>query len=59
MSLNREKIEKGELRKYVGVKAKIHKWMKNQINRRVRRKAKHIEEDDVVTIKKPYKGWEL
>lgn len=59
MSLNREKIEKGELRKYVGVKAKIHKWMKNQMNRFIRRKSKHINEDDPTSIKKSYKGWEL
>lgn len=59
MSLNREKIEKGEIRKLFGpTKSKVHKWMKNQMNRFIRRKSKHVEEDDSASIKKSYKGWE-
>lgn len=59
MSLYKEKIEKGPIRKMFGpTKSKIHKWMKNQMNRFIRRQK--ISEDDVgmKTNKKSYKGWE-
>ena len=60
MSLYKEKIEKGEIRNFFAVsKAGVHKWMKNQMNRFMRRK--HIEEDEIggKSNRKPTKGWEF
>ena len=53
MSLYKCKIEKG-IRK-----AGVHKWMKNQMNRFIRRKP--IEEDEVgrKSNRKIVKGWEF
>ena len=60
MGINLNKIEKGTVRKLLSPrKAGIHKWMKKQMNRFMRRKS--IEEDDVgsKSNKKPTKGWEF
>lgn len=59
MGINLNKIEKGTIRKmFHPRKAGIHKWMKNQMNRFMRRKP--IEDDDVgyKSNSKPTKGWE-
>lgn len=60
MSTNKCKIEKGIIRSlFAPRKAGVHKWMKNQMNRFMRRKP--IEEDEVgcKTNRKPIKGWEF
>ena len=60
MSTNKCKIEKGRIRSlFAPRKAGVHKWMKNQMNRFMRRK---LIEDDEVGCKsnsKPTKGWEF
>jgi hypothetical protein len=45
--------------KYLKCKAGVHKWMKKQMNRFMRRKA--IEDDEVggKSNRKPIKGWEF
>ena len=60
MSLYKKKIEKGGIRNlFSPCKAGLHKWMKNQMNRFMRRKP--IEEDEVggKSNRKPVKGWEF
>ncbi|MBR6516394.1 MAG: hypothetical protein IKT40_06015 [Bacilli bacterium] len=60
MAAYKEKIEKGLIRKlFAKPKAGIHKWMKRQMNKLIRRKP--IEEDEIgiKTNRKPYKGWDF
>lgn len=60
MSLNKCKIEKGRIKSlFAPRKAGVHKWMKNQMNRFIRRKP--IEEDEVgcKSNRKIVKGWEF
>jgi hypothetical protein len=60
MSTNKCKIEKGSIRSLFSPrKAGVHKWMKNQMNRFMRRKP--IEDDEVggKSNRKPIKGWEF
>lgn len=59
MSLLKWKIEKGRIKALFNHRrAGTHKWMKNQMNRFMRRKP--IEDDDVgyKSNSKPTKGWE-
>lgn len=59
MATYKEKIEKGTIRSlFCKPKAGVHKWMKRQMNKFIRRKP--IEDDEVgyKTNKKPTKGWE-
>ena len=59
MSTYKGKIEKGKIRNlFAPTKAGLHKWMKKQMNRFMRRKP--IEGDDVgcKSNSKPTKGWE-
>lgn len=59
MSCYKEKIEKGKIRRlFSKPRAGIHKWMKRQMNKFMRRKP--IEEDEVgyKSSQKPTKGWE-
>ena len=60
MSLSREKIEYGYIRNMFSKKRhqRYRQVLKRGINRRIRYKAKKIDEDSVADIKKPYKGWE-
>ena len=59
MSLCKEKIEKGKIRKYFAKpKSGYHKWIKNQINRFIRRKPIEDDEVSIKTSRKPTKGWE-
>lgn len=60
MSLSREKIEYGSIRNMFSTKRhqRYRQVLKRGINRRIRYKAKKIDEDSVADIKKPYKGWE-
>ena len=60
MSLSREKIEYGSIRNMFSKKRhqRYRRVLKMGINRRIRYKAKKIDEDSVADIKKPYKGWE-
>ena len=60
MSLYKCKIEKGRIKSlFAPRKAGVHKWMKNQMNRFIRRKP--IEEDEVggKSNRKIVKGWEF
>ena len=60
MSTNKEKIEKGRIKNlFAPRRAGVHKWMKNQMNRFIRRQP--IDEDDkgCKTNRKPNKGWEF
>lgn len=60
MGLSRNKIEKGFIKSlFTPRKAGVHKWMKKQMNRFMRRKP--IEEDEVggKSNSKPTKGWEF
>lgn len=60
MSTYKEKIEKGRIKSlFAPRKAGVHKWMKNQMNRFMRRKP--IEDDEVggKSNRKPIKGWEF
>jgi hypothetical protein len=60
MSLYKEKIEKFWYEdKLISVKSGLHKWMKRQMNKFMRRKP--ILEDEVgyKSNRKPTKGWEL
>lgn len=60
MSTNKCKIEKGRIKSlFAPRRAGIHKWMKKQMNRFIRRKP--IEEDEVgsKSNRKPTKGWEF
>lgn len=59
MGLSRSKIEKGFIKSlFAPRKSGVHKWMKNQMNRFMRRKP--IEDDEVgcKSNRKPIKGWE-
>ena len=59
MSLLREKIDKGEIIKlFPKSKSGYHKWMKNQLNRFLRRKPIEDDETGIKTSRKPYKFWE-
>ena len=43
MSLHKEVIEKGSIRKFFAKRrAGVHKWMKNQMNRYIRKQAKDV-----------------
>ena len=60
MSLYKEKIEKGKIKKlFAPRRAGVHKWMKRQMNKFMRRRK--IEEDDkgYKSNRKPIKGWEF
>lgn len=59
MSLLKWKIEKGRVKALFNPRrAGTHKWMKNQMNRFIRRQP--IDEDDkgCKTNRKPTEGWE-
>ena len=60
MSLSREKIEYGSIRNMFSKKRhqRYRQVLKRGINRRIRYRAKKIDEDSVADIKKPCKGWE-
>ena len=60
MGIQKCKIEKGKIKNlFAPRRAGIHKWMKKQMNRFIRRKP--IEEDEVgsKSNRKPTKGWEF
>ena len=58
MSLYKIKIEKGKIRTLFSKrKAGVHKWMKNQMNRYIRKQAKDVSEDSLEP-KKRNAGWE-
>lgn len=54
MSLYKEKIQKSSARKHSG----IHKWMKNQMNRFIRRQDITDDDQGYKTNRKPTKWWE-
>lgn len=59
MALCREQIEHFD--KYFGhPPAKVRKYMKNQMNRLIRRMMKRIQDDEIgyKTNRKPTRGWE-
>lgn len=59
MSLYKEDIEKGAIRKFFAKRrAGVHKWMKNQMNRYIRKQAKDCSEDSLEP-KRRYCGWEF
>lgn len=59
MSLYKEKIEKGSIRAlFAKPKAGVHKWMKNQMNRYIRKQAKDVSEDSLEPKKRNI-GWEF
>lgn len=59
MSLHKEVIEKGFIRKFFAKRrAGVHKWMKNQMNRYIRKQAKDVSEDSLEP-KRRYCGWEF
>ena len=59
MSLCKEKIEKGSIRKlFAKPRAGIHKWMKRQMNKYIRRQSKDVGEDSLEP-KKRNCGWEF
>lgn len=59
MSLYKVKIEKGRIRNlFSRPRAGIHKWMKNQMNRYIRKQAKDVSEDSLEP-KKRNAGWEF
>ena len=48
MSLYKIKIEKGRIRAFFSKpRAGLHKWMKNQMNRYIRKQAKDVSEDSL------------
>lgn len=56
MGTSRDQIEKGEIRKYfTKPRAGVHKWMKRQMNRLIRR---HEDEMPVRGRFRPTSGWE-
>lgn len=58
MSLYKIKIEKGRIRNLFSKRrAGVHKWMKNQMNRYIRKQAKDVSEDSLEP-KKRNAGWE-
>lgn len=58
MSLYKIKIEKGRIRNlFSKSRAGVHKWMKNQMNRYIRKQAKDVSEDSLEP-KKRNVGWE-
>lgn len=60
MSLYKEKIEKGKIRSlFKKPRAGVHKWMKRQMNKFIRRKP--IDDDDkgIKTARKQNCGWEF
>lgn len=59
MSLYKEDIEKGSIRKlFAKRRAGVHKWMKNQMNRYIRKQAKDVSEDSLEP-KRRYCGWKF
>lgn len=61
MALSRDKIEKGKIQHlFPKVKSGIHRYMKKSINKLMRRQANKISlnDDENLTPKKQYKGWE-
>jgi hypothetical protein len=58
MSLYKIKIEKGKIRTlFSKPRAGVHKWMKNQMNRYIRKQSKDVSEDSLEP-KKRNAGWE-
>ena len=60
MATYKEQIEKGKIKSYFAQpRAGVHKWMKRQMNKFMRRKP--IEDDEIgrKTNRKPIKGWEF
>ena len=58
MSLYKIKIEKGRISTLFSKRrAGVHKWMKNQMNRYIRKQAKDVSEDSLEP-KKRNAGWE-
>ena len=59
MSLYKVVIEKGAIRKlFAKRRAGVHKWMKNQMNRYIRKQSKDVGEDSLEP-KRRYCGWEF
>ena len=59
MSLLKCKIEKGRIKSlFAPRRAGVHKWMKNQMNRYIRKQAKDVSEDSLEP-KSRYCGWEF
>ena len=66
MATIREKIERFEIKWAADSDtpwkhpSKSRKWRKRQMNKYIRRKNKHISEDDIAQKigRKPFKGWE-
>ena len=60
MATYKEKIEKGKIRLlFSSRRSGVHKWMKRQMNKFIRRQP--IEDEDVgrKINRKPTKGWEF
>lgn len=58
MSLHKIKIKKGKIRNLLSKRrAGVHKWMKNQMNRYIRKQAKDVSKDSLEP-KKRNAGWE-
>lgn len=59
MSLYKEKIERGRIRTlFSKPRAGVHKWMKRQMNKYIRRKPIEEDEKGVKTNRKRFVGWE-
>ena len=59
MSLYKVDIEKGSIRTLFSKRrAGVHKWVKNQMNRYIRKQAKDVSEDSLEP-KRRYCGWEF
>jgi hypothetical protein len=59
MSSYKEKIEKGKIKMLFSPRRSgVHKWMKRQMNKFIRRQS--IEDDDIgyKSNRKPFRGWE-
>ena len=59
MSLYKEKIEKFWCKRRISAKSGVHKWMKRQMNKFMRRKPILEDEVEYKSNRKPTKGWEL
>lgn len=60
MSLYKEKLEKGKIRSlFTKPRAGVHKWMKRQMNKYIRRKPIEDDEIGIKTNRKPTRGWEF
>lgn len=58
MSLYKVVIEKGSSKFFSKRRAGVHKWMKNQMNRYIRKQAKDVSEDSLEP-KRRYRGWDF